>query len=193
MLSMQNLAKIATTRMIVSLLFFGLGASNAIAERQMGTLEGNIVGSESQQPLSNAAIVLCSVTAEDICYLKSDLSTTSSEDGNFLLSRIPSGSYIVFYDSSGKASRDWQKMDGKQMILKPCAARAKFLSTFGGGGRVLIKKGTRFVKRNGSMMVDGSFVSEEFGLTSDFHRSQPIRIEIQPGETTKLEIKAWGL
>ncbi|MFO8241226.1 MAG: hypothetical protein R6T90_09555 [Dissulfuribacterales bacterium] len=186
---------------IIIFLLFGFVPKNASAESIMGVVQGSIVGSESHKSLSNAAIILCSVVAEHTCVLKSDLTTRSGEDGGFTLSEVPAGSYVVFYDPSGKACGEWSKLDGQKMILKPegfqssrSAAGSEVFSTFGGGGKILIKKGTTLKFQDGKLItVDGSVVSDKFGLTLDFHKGQPITIDIQTGKATELEIKAWGL
>lgn len=168
-----------------------------------GTAQGNLIGAESAQPLAGAAVVLCSVVAEQTCMLRADLVSISTEEGSFELTEVPPGSYVVFYNPSAEASSTWEELDGLEMILKleglglsrfPSPARTELFSTFGGGGSITWQKGTSIgFDDAGVLEGDGSIISEEHGLTMDFHEGKPITVEVQPGETTAIEIRAWGL
>jgi len=168
-------------------------------EATTGTVRGRIIGAESQKPLTGAAVVLCLDVGEKTCVLQADLVSISGEDGSFALTEVAPGSHVVFYDPSGEASGGWEEIDGSEMILNleglsgfASPARTELFSTFGGGGDILWQKGTSLEFTAGGVVGDGSIISEKYGLTMDFYEGKPITIEIQPGQITDLEIKAWA-
>ena len=175
--------------------------STPTPEATTGTIQGKLIGAESQQPLIGAAVILCLVVGEKTCVLQADLVSISGEDGELELTEVPPGSYVVFYDPSGKASSGWKEIDGLEMILNlqglmpiPSADRTELFSTFGGEGTIRVQKGlTLGFDENGVFSGDGSIISERYGLTMDFYEGKPITTEVQPGKTTELEIRAWGL
>lgn len=174
--------------------------STPTPEVTTGIVQGKLIGAESQQPLTGAAVVLCLVVGEKTCVLQADLVSISGEDGKFELTEVLPGSYVVLYDPSAKASSSWKEIDGLEMILKleglsgfPSSARTELFSTFGGGGGIRFQKGTTLEFKDGVVVGgDGSIRSEKYGLTMDFHEGKPITIEIQLGKITELEIRAWA-
>ncbi len=164
-------------------------------------LQGKLIGTESQEPIAGAAIILCLVTAEKTCSLKANLVTEVKEDGSFELTNVPPASYVVLYDPSGKAMPGWKDIDGLEMILNleglsgfPSSARTELFSTFGGGGGITMQEGTSLEFEDGVVVGgDGSIISEKYGLTVDFREGKPIIIQVQPGRTTEVEIRAWAL
>ena len=135
-----------------------------------------------------------------MCVLQADLASISGKDGNFEITEVPPGLYVVFYDPSGKASSGWKDIDGVEMILNleglspfPSPARTELFSTFGGGGSILLQKATVLAwDEDGVFKGDGSIISEEYDLAMDFHEGKPITVEIELGKTTELEIRAWA-
>jgi hypothetical protein len=141
------------------------------------------------------------VVAENTCALRAELASATGREGGFELTEVPPGSYVVFYNPSAEASSRWKELDGLEMILKleglsgfPSPAREELFSTFGGGGSITWQKGTSIgFDDDGALEADGSIISEEHRLIMDFHEAKPITIEVRPGETTSIEIRAWAL
>jgi len=167
-----------------------------------GVLRGKLIGAVSQKPLVGAALILCLVGAERECTLQADLIATTEDDGDFELTDVPPSSYAVFYDPSGNAKAGWKEMDGLEISLKfegvamfsPSPERTEFFSTFGGGESIGMTPQTSInFDAEGNATGEGSLISNKYGLTLQFHDGQPLTIQVQRGETTGLEIMAWGL
>lgn len=166
-----------------------------------GVLRGTLIGAESQKPLAGAAIILCLVGVERKCTLEADLIATVEEDGGFELTDIPPVSYVIFYDPSGNARVGWKEINELEISLKiegvampSSSQRTEFFSTFGGGESIGITPDTSIgFDAEGNIIGEGSFISERYGLTLQFHDGQPLTIQVQRGEITELEIMAWGL
>jgi hypothetical protein len=165
-------------------------------------LRGTLIGAESQKPLAGAAIILCSVGTERKCTLQADLIATAEDDGGFELTGISPASYAIFYDPSGDAIAGWKEINGLEISLKiegvamfsPSPERTEFFSTFGGGEGISITPDTSIgFDAEGNVTGEGTFISEKYGLTLQFHDGQPLTIQVQRGEITELEIMAWGL
>lgn len=178
-----------------------------------GVLKGRLIGAESGKAQARAAIILGLMTTEKKCSLKADLVTVVEENGSFQISNVPAGSYILFYDLSGKAKPGWKDINGLEISINfDClvagqlkgmpgvsippeweSERKELFSTFGGGGTIITEEGTTYEFKDGVPFVtEGSFVSEKYGLQIDFRGGKPIVVEIKPESITSVEIKAWN-
>ncbi|MEE9324611.1 MAG: hypothetical protein V3U90_03540 [Dehalococcoidia bacterium] len=162
-----------------------------------GAVKGKLIGADSQRPLSGAAIILCLFTDERECTLQASLIATADESGEFQLSDVPPGSYVVLYDPSGGAKAGWEEIDGLKIKygftdVGLGGVTREFIDSFGGGS-ITIQEGTGWTYSDGELVaMDGSYVSEKYGLTMDFHMEEPVTIEARRGETTEFELRAWA-
>lgn len=153
---------------------------------KLGEVQGKLEESESQKPLAGAAIILCLVNNEEECTLRASLIATTEEDGSFKLSGVPLGKYIVLYNTSGEAKEGWREIDQLKINYKLQGRRPRsptslltdeFYDTFGGGGDVIVHKGTSVPFSDGIIeSVEGAFTSEKYGLTMEFHDGKPIGV-----------------
>lgn len=160
-----------------------------------------IKGSESEKALAGAAIILCRISSDGECTVQTELITTADKSGEFSFSSVPTGGYVLLYDSLGEAIHTWKTIDGlninyslgRPMRFDSLMTR-EFYETFGGSGDIVVKKGTKTEMHDGKITsINGSFTSEKYGFTIDFHEGKPLIIEVIPGKTVKIEINAWGL
>ena len=62
-----------------------------------GSVEGRLIGRDTQQPLAGASIVLCEITGDFKCILHADLTATADTEGWFTVKEVPPGQYTVAY------------------------------------------------------------------------------------------------
>lgn len=140
-------------------------------------------------------MILGLVSGEKKCTLKANLVTIVNEDGSFQFTEVPPGSYVIFYDPSGEAISKWKNIDGLEVSVnieglspnkEAARARAELISTFGGGGKITMTKGSSLEFQGGIVTGgNGSIISHEYGLTMDYREGKPIMFEIQPGKTVE--------
>ena len=174
------------------------GTTSSLTTQSTGVVIGRLIDPESQKPHAGALIILGRISVEGECNIKANLVSSTDDHGKFSLSGVPSGAYVLFYDLSGKARATLKSIDGLRIIYRLGRHRSfgsvmteEFFATFGGGGAVFCRSETTAKIKDGKIIsLDGSFSSEKYGLTIDFHKGKPIIVEVKPGETTELEIKA---
>jgi hypothetical protein len=66
-------------------------------------IEGSLVNKETNQPLSNARLVLCQQQDASTCTLKMDLTALTDADGQFKIADVPNGKYTILYNASGNS------------------------------------------------------------------------------------------
>ena len=189
-------------RLIITLLIIlSLAGCNFLAaDSEAGMVKGTIFGAESRQPIPNAVIILCRITDEDVCNVQADLAATTDDSGTFNISNVPPGSYVVLYNSYGKAHLNLSSIDGVNINYKlgppmspDSMCTKEFFSTFGGNEAVAVNKGTTVEFKDGVMVsINGSFISEKYGVTMDFHEGKPLIIKVQKEQITETKIEAWG-
>lgn len=186
---------------IVSLTTFFPLKSLAQENAETGMIKGMIMGSKSKNALAGAAIILGRITSDGECKLQADLIVTTDESGRFSFFAVPSGRYVLLYDPLGKAIPTWKTINGLTVNYKQgrpmklgSFMTKEFYETFGGSGGIVVKKGTTAKMFDGKLTsIDGSFASEKYGLTIDFHEGKPLTIEVNQGKTVEIEINAYGL
>jgi hypothetical protein len=62
-----------------------------------GSVEGRLIGRDTQQPLAGALIVLCEITDDFKCTLHAGLTATADTEGWFTVKEVPPGQYTVAY------------------------------------------------------------------------------------------------
>ena len=166
---------------------------------ELGVIKGVMIGSESDEILSGAAIILCRNTSNGECEIQAELITTTDERGRFNFPSVPPGRYVLLYDPLGKAITTWKTINGLIVDYKLGTPRSlgsqitkAFFDTFGGGDEVIVRKGTVASMSDGKIAsIDGSFTSKKYGFTIDFRKGKPLIIEVNQGETVEIEISAW--
>jgi hypothetical protein len=182
---------------------FALFNSISLAQEdtKTGCLRGVIMGADSNKALAGAALILCQSKSDGECSIQAELIATSDEKGRFVFNLVPPGKYVVLYDPLGKAVSTWKTINGLTINYKLGQPKnfdsfmtKEFYETFGGGGAIVVRKGTKGAFKDGKVAsVDGSFTSIKFGLTIDFRDGKPPTVEIVQGKTVEIEIKARGL
>jgi len=178
-------------------------ATKPAPEPTSGSVQGNIISAETQQPLAGAAIILGKVTGESECALQSELSASADANGNFEIAEVPAGSYVIFYDPSGEAKASWQEINGRMISygligkspMNPQSCITKELhETLGGGGAVAVTAQKLTVNFTDGLMTSLkgklTITSKKYGLTIDFNDGKPLTLEVKAGETSDLLIKA---
>ena len=168
-------------------------------------LKGVIIGADSKEALAGAAIILCRIISNGECTIQAEIITTTDDSGRFSFSTVPSGEYVLLYDSLGKAIPIWKTINELTINYKPghripgeVALPKEFFETFGGGGKIVAQRGTSIGLDSLSddaiaSIKHGSFTSEKYGLTIDFREGNPPTIEVTQGKSVEIEINAWGL
>lgn len=162
-------------------------------------VEGEIVGADSKQSI-DAIIMLCRITGEGSC--RADPSGgyySSSTQGTFRITEVTPGDYVVLY--SLKSLDKCLIITNKTINYKLGPTRSfdsiftkEFFETFGGGEGITVSKGTTVNISDGNIVsIDGSFTSEKYGVTMDFHNGKPLTVEVEKGQVTEIKIEAWGL
>ena len=169
-----------------------------------GDIQGRLIGTDTEEPLAGATIILGLVTGESECTLQSDLIASVGEDGTFALTDVPAGTYVVFYDLSEEAGGTLPEIDELKinyaLIGKPPRGGSSFIpnelyDTLGGGDALMVylEAGAQVTMEDGIITsIEGSLAltSEKYGLTMEFHDGEPITVEVKAGETTDLDIMA---
>jgi len=150
-----------------------------------GGITGRLLEEESGEPVAGAVVVLCKLDKKE-CVLRTNLSTTTDQDGRFELTDVPVGSYSVLY-SPGEVpafvSSSWgdlriafENLDTLRETLGTARASRKSQMRITG-------EGTRFYA--------GRLYADQYMLVIEFEKGQPVRTQIGLGKTVNLEIMAW--
>jgi hypothetical protein len=112
----------------------------------------------------------------------------------------------TYFDSSGSVVPVVSEVDGAFIFNTPfnkiytelppyegpgTYINGDFFITFGGGGTVVITdgKGIRWFGEY-ALWIEAAFSSIKYGLTLEFHETNPLSIEVKAGETSNIEIMA---
>jgi hypothetical protein len=126
-----------------------------------GSVEGRLIGRDTQQPLAGALIVLCEITDDFKCTLHAGLTATADAEGWFTVEEVPPGQYTVAY----------AKAENSAAV------------SFEDGFTVAVP----------FIVLEGGLTDNQSGLRFEFREEHFLGLEVQAGETTTVEITAWGL
>lgn len=126
-----------------------------------GSVEGRLIGRDTDQYLVGAFIVLCEITGDFKCTLRADLTATTDSEGWFTVKEVPAGQYTVAYaEAEDSAAVSFE--DGFTIVVP-------------------------------FKVFEGSASAKDQGLRFEFREEHFLDFEVQGGETTEVEITAWGL
>lgn len=145
-----------------------------------GTVEGRVTGEKSQKLIAGRLLVLCQITTEPKCNLRTALKVTTGADGTFSIKDVAPGTYTAAH---AKFSEKAEAKLKEGALIDP-TARPVFVL---GGTVIDIGMDGRLAN------VRGGVIAETSGLTFEFRKGKILNFEIRAGETTKAEVKAWGL
>ena len=156
----------------------------------LGQVQGTLVAVETGQPLAGAAVILCRVTEETEGILQASLSCSTESDGDFELSNVPPGKYVVLYDPSGEGKDGWTQIDQLEIDYSfqagTCEISNEFYQSFFGGVSVTYHQGFTCTSEDGVIVFNGALTSQAYNLTMEFHdSSKPVMLEVEAGETTE--------
>lgn len=142
-----------------------------------GTVEGRIVGEKSQKLIAGQMVVLCQMTTEPKCNLRTALKMTTGADGTFSIKDVAPGTYTAAHTAFSEKAVGKLK---EGALIDP-TARPVFIL---GGTVIDIGMDGRLANVRGGVIAEGS------GLTFEFRKGKILSLEIRAGETTKAEVKA---
>jgi hypothetical protein len=78
-----------------------------------------LLDKDSGEPLAGARVVLCSKGGEEAaCVIDVDLTSVTDGDGQFDITGVQPGEYVVLYNASGAIRPEW---DGMKLEYSPVA------------------------------------------------------------------------
>jgi hypothetical protein len=137
-----------------------------------GILRGSFLGVRNYQPVAKSAIILCLIISENSCVIKADLVTITNKNGEFELTSVPAGSYIILHSLPGKARSSYRDIDGAEVDLELGKAGTVFTSAR--------------ITKNISKGI-WSTVTKDGGLVLEINNFRLTSVEIQPEKITGIE------
>jgi hypothetical protein len=126
-----------------------------------GSVEGRLIGHDTQQPLAGALIVLCEITDDFKCTLHAGLTATADTEGWFTVKEVLPGQYTVAYAKAENSAA--VSFEDNSTVAVPF------------------------------IILEGGLTDNKCGLSFEFREERFLGFEVQAGETTTVEITAWGL
>ena len=149
--------------------------------------------------MSDVGVVLC-LTSASGCTVDTSLVTISDASGQFTMTGIPTGTYVVLYSPTGAPGSE---VDGLQIDLdsqsatclaegflgsapQSCQGSIPFLSS--DTGIKLLGKSTFAISSSGTALKTGTIYSPKLGLCLNFENGDPLSATITAGSSTSVEI-----
>lgn len=175
---------------VISLLLLAGCAAN------LGGIEGKMVGADTGDPLEDVQIILCLKSEEEasICTLQAAPTTETDSNGDFELSKVPPGSYLLMYgmrDELVATPDDWGDVEvgPTRLVLNRDGQFApEGEGLFWEDGWETVGNEASSADGSISMLVDGYIRSIRLGISmmvEDTHRA-PV-VEVHAGETIQIE------
>jgi hypothetical protein len=137
-----------------------------------GILRGRFLGAGNYKPVAKSAIILCLIISENSCAIKADLVTITNKNGEFELTSVPAGLYIILHSLPGKARSSYSDIDGAEVGMELGKAGTVFNSA-----RI-----TKNISKG-----NWSTVSKDGGLVLETYNFRRTSVEIQPEKITIIE------
>lgn len=183
-------------QILISILICAFGIiSHSARGQSKSSFSAKLLDCKTKAPVTNARIILAKKTKDKPeCVINTFLTAVSKENGEVIISLVPDGEYVIFYNMTGKIDSILKdKLIGydpvnygdinsgfayTQHISKSIGCPIKVMT----GGNVLIV--------DGNMVVDGYFYAEKFdlGMISKEGKLMQVSLPINKGKELTIEL-----
>ncbi len=125
---------------------------------------------------------------------------TTDTKGEFGFQGVSLGKYVIFYNLSGQSINNITvEVNDKSAgclasgFLGSMPEDCRGSIPFGDDSSMTLGKDSSIaISGTGFTLAEGSIFSQKYDLYLNFEDSQPLNVEIEPGETSEIEIKVWA-
>ncbi len=157
-------------------------------------VEGSLVNKETNQPISNARLVLCWQKDESTCTVKADLTALTNADGQFKIVDVPNGKYAILYNVSGNNLQS--DLNNKILDYSPQVTSAEpgignvthLMSSLGITSVSLCNAFYEVV--NGNLVISGYVYAETTDIGLIFVGGDMVYVTIDDSPA-KIDLKVW--
>lgn len=160
-------------------------ATNVPTTTPSPQLSGALTNQATGGFLAGARVVLCQLTSEKVCIVRSDLTAVTNDKGVFLISGAQPGKYVVLYNGSGQKRAEW---DGLKIDFTPVqvtGAGSSVMRAFAQSLGVKTLSGCAFsivIKGINKIGESGYVYSEDIDLAVILIESEPVMVNVDGGK-----------
>ena len=157
-------------------------------------IEGSLINKETDQPLSNARLVLCQQRDESTCVIKVGLTALTNADGRFKIQDVPNGVYAILYNTSG--NRFQSDLNNKILDYSPVTTSAD--SGIGNVTHLMNSLGVSSVSLcnayyevvDGNLVISGYVYAESTDIGFIFVSGDMVYVSIDDSPE-KIDLRVW--
>jgi hypothetical protein len=181
----------------------------ACSTKPYGKITGQLIGDQSEKPLSGGFIVPCWIGNGTNATVILDLATKSDDDGKFEMPKIPPGKYILLYQMPNKGTQN-ENLEGLSVpvaiesilkfvldmkSIKDSKKIPPIRAIDGLNGGITLQKGSTIEYDNTGLIIggNGSFFLPEYGCSLNYEKGKVIAVKMPSRGVIDITIKAWGL
>lgn len=157
-------------------------------------VEGSLLNKDTGEPLAGARVILCPKgTEETACVIDADLTSVTDSDGQFKITDVLPGEYVVLYNASGEIRPEW---DGMELEYSP-------VSTFSDPAPTNINHLMRslgvsslstceayYEVVDGNLVVSGYLYADSADLAFIFFNGDLVYVTVQDG-SGRIALRVW--
>lgn len=178
------------------------------------TLTGQLIDKETHNPVSEGTIILCWINHLETATPIPKLSAKTDTNGQFILSDIPSGKYVIMYHPTTSPMPSQNNLANLMLPInlesllkifrygtgnfapdekRNMATALKTIEHLEGG--FTLQKGSGFEYDNKGHLIDGkgAIIFKKYELILNYENAKVTSVKIPAMGTTNITIEAWDL